>query len=93
MAAPDNVTVTQTALNSSSAVLICPARPTRRRVIVQNIDATSTNTAFVSGASGVTTSTGFRILGAGGVQEFETSAALYAIAGANTPTVVAFEEY
>ena len=92
MSAPNNVTVTQTALNTSTATLICPQRPSRRRVLIQNIDGTSTNTAFI-GNTGVTTSTGWKIAGALGSVELYTNVALYAIAGANTPTVTVLEEY
>lgn len=73
---------------TTSASSVSAARPTRRSVLIRNIDATI---SVYVGVSGVTSSTGL-LLKAGESVTINTVAAVFAVAASGTPTVATLEE-
>lgn len=77
----------QVQLNSSTATLIVPARPGRKKLRL-----TFGNGVFI-GASGVTGSTGYFLSNPSTEIELETTDDLYGISSSGTPTVGFLETF
>ena len=66
------------------------ASPTRRSILIQNLDAAIT--VYWGAADTVTSATGGRLIAGSSVRLY-TQAAVYMIAASGTPTVAITEEY
>lgn len=84
-----NISTEQEALSTTAEAALA-ARATRRSVLVQNLDTAETVWVGANTSTGPTT--GIRLLPGESVRIY-TTAAIWAEAGANTPTVAFLEEY
>jgi hypothetical protein len=84
-----NLATAQVNLNGATQVAIAAARPTRKSVVFQNLDAAIT---MYVGPTGVTSSTGVPIA-AGGGRSFTWAGQFFAVSASGTPTISVSDEY
>lgn len=82
---------TKVTVTTSSAVLVSSALSKRRRILIQNVRATNTDSIYIKGASGATTNDWEIPLGSVFALDLGPGVTLYAISGSGSQDIRVLE--